>query len=271
MSILRDGVAFGACRLPNDAGLIFKVLGPRNRAGEGQGARVLGRGAPGGHRRRHSLRPFSGASGSTVPAGDLEPASRHVRGGDNGEDCWQSGNACAASSGILRFVDINLRGIGQVMFQNNPLTGLLFLAAIAWGSYAAGVPQVAIAGAARGRRGDLDGAMAARRRSESLACRALWLQRPISSDLRWRHSWPRTPLLWVYVVLGAPFRSSRCSEPPTSFKTWGVSALTFPFVLTTWLLLLATLCDFPGSTAAALPSGGVVTAYQPGRGEPTSS
>ena len=39
-------------------------------------------------------------------------------------------------------VDINLRGIGQVMFQNNPLTGALFLAAVGWGSYAAGVPQV---------------------------------------------------------------------------------------------------------------------------------
>ncbi len=47
------------------------------------------------------------------------------------------------SSRVLRFVDINLRGIGQVMFQDNPLTGALFLIAIAWGSYAAGVPQVA--------------------------------------------------------------------------------------------------------------------------------
>jgi urea transporter len=52
----------------------------------------------------------------------------------------------SASSGIVRFLDINLRSIGQVMFQDNPLTGLLFLAAIAWGSYAAGVPRVAIAG-----------------------------------------------------------------------------------------------------------------------------
>ena len=40
----------------------------------------------------------------------------------------------SASSGIVRFLDINLRSIGQVMFQNNPLTGLLFLAAIAWAS-----------------------------------------------------------------------------------------------------------------------------------------
>jgi urea transporter len=37
------------------------------------------------------------------------------------------------SSSILRFVDINLRGIGQVMFQNNPLSGALFLAAVGWG------------------------------------------------------------------------------------------------------------------------------------------
>ena len=40
------------------------------------------------------------------------------------------GRACAGS-GALRFVDVNLRGIGQVMFQDNPLSGLLFLAAVA--------------------------------------------------------------------------------------------------------------------------------------------
>ena len=55
--------------------------------------------------------------------------------------------ALCASSPILRFVDINLRGVGQVMFQDNPFTGLLFLAAIAWGSFAAGAPEVLIAGA----------------------------------------------------------------------------------------------------------------------------
>ena len=72
---------------------------------------------------------------------------------------WES---LCASSGLLRFVDINLRGIGQVMFQNNPLTGVLFLAAIAWGSYAAGVAPSGDCRRARGRRGNLDGAMASR-------------------------------------------------------------------------------------------------------------
>ena len=56
---------------------------------------------------------------------------------------WES--LCASSS-VPRFVDINLRGIGQVMFQDNPLSGALFLAAVAWGSFAAGVPEVLFGG-----------------------------------------------------------------------------------------------------------------------------
>jgi urea transporter len=42
----------------------------------------------------------------------------------------------------------------------------------------------------------------------------------------------------------------------------GVSSLTFPFVLTTWLLLLATY-GFAGLTGSALPAGRVVTPFQP--------
>jgi len=52
---------------------------------------------------------------------------------------------CVSSAG-LRFVDINLRGTGQVMLQDNPLSGALFLAAIIWGSYATGAPRIAIGG-----------------------------------------------------------------------------------------------------------------------------
>ena len=57
---------------------------------------------------------------------------------------WWEGRC--ASFALLRFVDVVLRGIGQVMFQDNPLSGLLFFIAIGWGSWAGGVPQVAIGG-----------------------------------------------------------------------------------------------------------------------------
>jgi urea transporter len=56
---------------------------------------------------------------------------------------WE--RSCASST-ILRFVDINLRGAGQVIFQNNPISGLLFLAALSWGALATNVPHVAAGG-----------------------------------------------------------------------------------------------------------------------------
>ena len=69
--------------------------------------------------------------------------------------------ALCASSPILRFVDINLRGFGQVMFQDNPLTGLLFLLAIAWGSFAARAPGGVLAGVIAVVTATLDRAVAA--------------------------------------------------------------------------------------------------------------
>jgi len=56
---------------------------------------------------------------------------------------WEE--ACARST-ALRFVDICLRGFGQVMLQDNPLTGFLFLLAVAWGALAAGSPYIFIGG-----------------------------------------------------------------------------------------------------------------------------
>src|SRR5262245_65484361 len=47
---------------------------------------------------------------------------------------------------LLRFLDENLRGVGQVMFQDNPLSGALFLVGIAWASYAAGAPEIVLGG-----------------------------------------------------------------------------------------------------------------------------
>jgi urea transporter len=165
-----------------------------------------------------------------------------------------------ASSRILRFVDNNLRGIAQVMFQNNPLSGALFLAAIGWGSYAAGVPQVAIAG--------LLAVVVA-------TLTAQWLhadEASLNSGLYGYNSFlvglalatflAPGALLWGYVVLGAAVSVVVMFLMVNAIKPWGVSALTFPFVLTAWLLLLATY-GFSGLVGAALPSANVVTAFQP--------
>jgi len=167
-------------------------------------------------------------------------------------DRWE---ALCASSPILRFVDINLRGVGQVMFQDNPLTGLLFLAAVAWGSLAAGAPEVFVAGALA---------------VVTATLAALWLRvdRPTLNAGLYGYNAVLVgltlatfiapgPLLWVYVVLGAAVSVVATLGTANALRPLGVAALTFPFVLVTWILLLATYA-FSGLAGSGLPSAAVI-------------
>jgi urea transporter len=129
---------------------------------------------------------------------------------------WKS---LCESSRVLRFVDINLRGIGQVMFQDNPLTGAFFLVAIAWGSYAAGVPQVAIAGVVAVIVATLtaqwlhvdDGSLNA----------GLYGFNGILVGLALATFLAPGPLLWVYVLLGAAVSVVAMLATTNVVKPWG--------------------------------------------------
>jgi urea transporter len=171
----------------------------------------------------------------------------------------------SASSTSMRFVDVNLRGIGQVMFQDNPLSGLLFFVAIAWGSFAAGVPQVAIGG--------LIGVLVA-------TLTAQWLrveQAALNAGLYGFNGYlvglalptfmAAAPALWVYVVFGSAVSVVATLAMTNAFKTWSVSALTAPFVLVTWLLLLATNA-FSGLQGSALPPSGEIVPIDPAAADP---
>ena len=81
-------------------------------------------------------------------------------GGESVQSLLREWEARCSHFPALRYVDIGLRGFGQVMFQDNPLTGILFLAAIAWGSAVAGAPHVLLAGRSRRRRFDADRGLA---------------------------------------------------------------------------------------------------------------
>ena len=175
---------------------------------------------------------------------------------DNSSTRWER---LLGTSGIVRFVDINLRGIGQVMFQNNPLTGLLFLAAVCWGSYVAGVPRVAIAGVVAVVVATLT-AQWLRADKESLSA-GLYGYNAFLVGLALATFLAPGALLWGYVVLGAIISVVCMLGVVNAVKPWGLSALTFPFVLATWLLLLATY-GFAGLTGTALPTGQVVMPFQ---------
>ena len=171
---------------------------------------------------------------------------------------WWKG--LCSSSGSLRFVDRNLRGIGQVMFQDNPLSGLLFLIAIGWGSSAADVPQVAIGG--------LVGVLAATLMAQWLRVDEAGLNAGLYGfngylvGLALPTFMTASLQLWVYVVFGGAVSVVVTLALSNVLKTWSVSALTAPFVLLTWLLLLATNA-FSGLDGGALPPVGAIIPIDP--------
>jgi urea transporter len=168
---------------------------------------------------------------------------------------WES--LCAASS-VLRFIDVSFRGVGQVMFQDNPLSGVLFIAAIAWGSFAAGVPQVLAGGLLAVVTATLTAQWL---RVEPKSLRAgLYGFNGVLVGLALATFIAPGPLLWVYVVLGAAVSVVAMEATATVCKSWDMPALTFPFVLVTWLLLLATY-GFAGLSGTALPTAGVVAPF----------
>lgn len=163
------------------------------------------------------------------------------------------------SSSVCWFVDVCLRGIAQVMLQNNPLTGALFLAAVVWASYAAGAPRLAIATVLAVVVATLT---------------AQWLRADSTELESGLHGYNATlvgltlatflapgPLLWFYVVLGAIVSVIATLAAFNVLKPWGLPALTFPFVLIAWLMLLASY-GFAGLSGTSLPTGAVVGAYQ---------
>ena len=170
---------------------------------------------------------------------------------------WQK--RCDASS-VLRFIDINLRGVGQVMFQNHPGTGLLFVAALAWGAFAADAGAVFVGGLLGLAAGSLT-AMWLRVDAQNLAA-GLYGYNALLVGLALPTFLEPSPLLWFYVLLGGAVSVVCTLGTAQVAGTFRVAALTFPFVLVTWLLLLATY-GFAGLQGTALPYASQVAPVDP--------
>lgn len=149
-------------------------------------------------------------------------------------DAWK---AMTDRNVLLRFIDTNLRGAGQVIFQNNPLTGVFFLAAIIWGAVVAGRTDIAA------------GAIVALLVATTTA---IWLDVDEDSLRQGLFGFngvlvgaavptflANEPAMWVILLVGAAVSTVVTLAVANVMKTWGSPTLTFPFVLTTWFLVLA--------------------------------
>ncbi|WP_260723540.1 urea transporter [Dactylosporangium roseum] len=137
---------------------------------------------------------------------------------------------------IGQFTDACLRGASQVMLQNNPLTGLLILAAVAWGSIRTGTPAVVVGAVVALIVGTFTAVLL---RADTASWRqGLFGFSPLLTGAALPSFLATRPLLWVYLVVGAAVTTVVTLALSNVLKTWGVPALTFPFVLTSWFLLM---------------------------------
>ena len=162
-------------------------------------------------------------------------------------------NGCVAGQGSCPAVSVLgtlLRGAGQVMFQNSPWTGLLFLCGIAWGAWNAGRPEIffgALLGLAAGTAmGCLLGAPRSDVRAGLHGYNGILVGCALPVFLE------GGAVCWLLIALGAMFSTVIMLAVSRVFASWKVSAMTGPFVFATWFILLASY-SFAGFDAAALP------------------
>lgn len=136
----------------------------------------------------------------------------------------------------VRFVDLVLRGAGQVMFQNNPLTGLLFLIGIFWGAIDADMWEVGVGSVVALVVASVT-AMLLEVDEQSLR-QGLYGFNGVLLGAAVPTFIDVNAYVWAYIVVGAAVSTVVMLAVSRVFNTWGVPALTFPFVLTTWFLVL---------------------------------
>lgn len=139
---------------------------------------------------------------------------------------------------ILLPVRTTFRGIGQVMFQQNAWTGLLFWAGIIWGSYASHTPAVAwgalVAVVASTFAGYLMGADDATDGDEGL-----WGFNGVLVGCAFPTFLGNTWQMWVALIFCSMCTTWVRRGFNNVMAPWKVNSFTFPFVFMTWVFLLA--------------------------------
>lgn len=138
---------------------------------------------------------------------------------------------------LTNTVTATLNGAGQVMFQQSPWTGLLFLAGIFWGAYECHTPQVAWGAVVGLVASTLAGYITERGRKSGP--QGLWGFNGILVGCAFPTFLTDTWQMWLALIF--------CSMLTTWVRTGlnnvmapaKVNSLTFPFVLLTWLFLFA--------------------------------
>src|ERR671918_802312 len=171
-----------------------------------------------------------GCSGRGSRAGDISPTRMlRARRATVTASAW---TRMAQVKPAVAVIDTLLRGVGQVMFQNNPITGLLFLAGIGINSYKYSLTAL-LGLVVATLAAYLLGADRTLIRNGLFGFNGVLTGIALSVFLQW--DWH----VAVYIILGAIVSTIVMMGLAKLLISWDMTPLTAPFVLTAWLLLFA--------------------------------
>ena len=162
-------------------------------------------------------------------------------------NAWQS---MAGTDPLVRGMDTLLRGAGQVMFQDSAWCGFFFLLGIGWGAWKGGTPEVFIGAVLGLVVGTLAACILDAPREEIR--KGLHGYNGILVGCALPTFFGSSLTCWVLVMVGAFFSTVIMMAVSRFLRTWKVSAMTGPFVFTTWIILLASY-NFASFKITALP------------------
>lgn len=134
-------------------------------------------------------------------------------------------------------IDEILRGAGQVMFQNNAWTGLLFIFAIFWGSIHDGETMVAWGALLGLTASTVTGHILRLPAKEGME--GLWGFNGILVGCAFPTFLGFTPWMWIALIICAAMTTWVRAAMNNVMSPWKVNSFTFPFVFCTWIFLLA--------------------------------
>ena len=141
------------------------------------------------------------------------------------------------SSSIKEFPRTVARGIGQVMFQDNMWTGILFLIGIFWGAYMEGFPLVAWGALVGVLVSTLAGYIL--RLPDQNGAQGLWGFNGVLVGCAFPTFLGNTLWMWIGLVICSALTTVARSGTDNFFSRWKLSSFTFPFVFCTWIFLLS--------------------------------
>lgn len=138
---------------------------------------------------------------------------------------------------IIRYVRSTFTGVGQVMFQPSWLSGLIFLIGIFAGAFESGMPAVAWGALVGLLSSTVTGYMTASDREDGES--GLWGFNGILTGCAFPTFLAPTPMMWVALILCSSLTVGLRKSLNSVLAQWGINSLTFPFVVLTWIFLLA--------------------------------